>query len=70
MKAPFVELTDQREGKRVLINPNNITYIIDNDDDRGQFTFVYFNSEKDHVIPVKETFDEVTQRIKAASEKQ
>ena len=54
MQAPFVELTDQREGKRVLINPNNITYIIDNDDDRGQFTFVVFQLlRKDHVILCK-----------------
>jgi len=68
MKVPFVELTDQREGKRVFVNPNNITYIIDNDDDRGKFTFVYFNSEKDHVIPVTESFEVVTQKIKTAFE--
>jgi hypothetical protein len=66
MKVPFVELTDQREGKKVSVNPNNITYIVDNDDERGKFTFIYFNSEKDHVIPVTESFEVVTQKIKAA----
>jgi hypothetical protein len=66
MKVPFVELTDQREGKKVFVNPNNVTYIMDNDDDRGKFTFVYFNSEKDHVIPVTESFEDVTQKIKTA----
>jgi hypothetical protein len=66
MKVPFVELTDQREGKKVFVNPNNVTYVMDNDDDRGKFTFVYFNSEKDHVIPVTESFEEVTQKIKTA----
>ena len=70
MKAPFVELTDQRDGKKVLVNPNNVTYILDNDDDRGKFTFVYFNSEKDHVIPVTEAYEEVSQRIKAVFEAQ
>lgn len=66
MKVPFVELTDQREGKKVFVNPNNVTYVMDNDDERGKFTFVYFNSEKDHVIPVTESFEEVTQKIKTA----
>ena len=66
MKVPFIELTDQREGKKVLVNADNVTYIVDNDDERGKFTFVYFNSEKDHVIPVTESFDQVTQKVKDA----
>jgi len=66
MKAPFIELTDQREGKKVFVNADNVTYVVDNDDERGKFTFVYFNSEKDHVIPVTESFDVVTQKIKDA----
>jgi uncharacterized protein YlzI (FlbEa/FlbD family) len=68
MKAPFIELTDQREGKPVFVNPNNVTYIEANDDTRGKFTFVYFNSDKDHVIPVTESYEEVVKRVKAVFE--
>lgn len=68
MKTPFVELTHEKDGKAVFINPNNITYITSNDDERGKFTFVYFNSEKDHVIPVSEPYEEVVSRVHAVFE--
>ncbi|HTJ10553.1 MAG TPA: hypothetical protein VL547_00940 [Dinghuibacter sp.] len=68
MKTPFIELTHEKEGTAVFVNPNNITYVTSNDDDRGKFTFVYFNSEKDHVIPVKESYEEVVSRLHAAFE--
>ena len=69
MKMPFIELTHEKEGTAVFVNPNNITYIAPNDDDRGKFTFVYFNSEKDHVIPVSERYEEVVARVRAAYDK-
>ena len=69
MKTPFVSLTHEKEGKPVFVNPNNITYITSNDDDRGKFTFIYFNSEKDHVIPVAEAYDDVVAKVKEAFEK-
>lgn len=69
MKTPFITLTHEKEGTAVFVNPNNVTYIASNDDDRGKFTFVYFNSEKDHVIPVTESYDEVVSRVKEAFEK-
>jgi hypothetical protein len=69
MKTPFVSFTQEKEGKPVFVNPNNITYISANDDDRGKFTFIYFNSEKDHVIPVSEAYDDVVARLKEAYEK-
>lgn len=66
MKTQFIELTHEKEGRAVFVNPNNITYITSNDDDRGKFTFVYFNSEKDHVIPVTEAYEDVVARVKKA----
>lgn len=68
MKTPFIELTHEKDGKAVFVNPNNITYVAANDDDRGKFTFVYFNSEKDHVIPVTEDYEEVVSRVRTAYE--
>ena len=66
MKTQFIELTHEKDGKAVFVNPNNITYITANDDDRGKFTFVYFNSEKDHVIPVTEDYGDVIAKVKKA----
>ena len=66
MNTQFIELTHEKDGKAVFVNPNNITYITANDDDRGKFTFVYFNSEKDHVIPVTEAYDDVIAKVKKA----
>jgi hypothetical protein len=66
MKTQFIALTHEKEGKAVFVNPNNITYITSNDDDRGKFTFVYFNSEKDHVIPVTEAYEDVVAKVKQA----
>ncbi|TDX01613.1 hypothetical protein [Dinghuibacter silviterrae] len=66
MKTTFIELTHEKDGKAVLVNANNITYVLPNDDERGKFTFVYFNSEKDHVIPVSEPYEGVLQKLKEA----
>jgi hypothetical protein len=64
----FIELTHGKEGKAVFVNPRNITYVTPNDDERGKFTFVYFNSEKDHVIPVSESYEDVLRRLREALE--